>query len=388
MTTEAFITPALLRWARERDRLSAKGAAERLKVPSERLDAWEQGTARPTFVQAQALARRLHIPFGFLFLSKPPLETLQLPDLRTLGPGTTAAPSPELLDVVSDALAKQAWYQEFLQDEGAESLPFIGKYSLTDTFQDIAADIRNTIGINSALRDAADSADKFLSLLSVSTEAAGVLVLRNGVVGNNTHRPLDVQEFRGFAVSDTFAPLVFINGQDGKAAQIFTLAHELAHLWIGQSGISNIEPLTRQIDGNRIEVLCNRAAAEILMPLAEFMVLWRKHAAITDNAWVAATRFRVSPVAALRQALDAELCTEREYWAAYRTLAQNTKRAKAGGGGDFYRTLLVRNSATLTRTLAGAVAEGRVPYTEAAQLLNIQVGTVSDVTHKLLDRGS
>ncbi|HMM61712.1 MAG TPA: ImmA/IrrE family metallo-endopeptidase, partial [Candidatus Rifleibacterium sp.] len=81
--------------------------------------------------------------------------------------------------------------------------------------------------------------ESFFNILVERSEQAGIIILRSGKVGNNTHRTLDVKEFRGFVIYDELAPFIFINGADAKAAQIFTLVHELAHVWLGASGVSN-----------------------------------------------------------------------------------------------------------------------------------------------------
>lgn len=205
-------------------------AAETLNVKPEQLDAWEKGAAHPTFRQAQDFARRFNVPFGFLFLSEPPVETLPLPDLRTMGDQPARNPSVDLLDVINDVIIKQIWYREYQQANRAESVSFIGRYSLRDDVEVIARGIRETIGIDAAFQRQVGSPEGFLRLLSQKVEASGVLVMRSGIVENNTHRTLDVKEFRGLAISDPLAPIIFVNSRDATSAQVFTLAHELTHL--------------------------------------------------------------------------------------------------------------------------------------------------------------
>ncbi|MCH7786219.1 MAG: hypothetical protein IIC22_01805, partial [Chloroflexi bacterium] len=150
---EAFITPTMLRWARQRSYETTDEAASFLSLPSEKLAAWESGAARPTIRQAQKLAKRLKIPFGYLYLSSPPLERLPLPDLRTVAGEQPRTPSPDFSDLLNDVLLKQQWYREHQQEEeDAEPIPFIGRFTLDDDAEEIAEDIRNTLGINEEMR--------------------------------------------------------------------------------------------------------------------------------------------------------------------------------------------------------------------------------------------
>ena len=389
MATEAFITPEIVRWARERDQLSTEKAAQRLNVKPERLDAWERGTARPTFRQAQTLAQRLNIPFGYLFLSSPPEERLPLPDLRTIGDQPTRQPSPELRDVVDDALEKQNWYREYQEGEGAEPLSFIGRCTLSDLPDTIAHDIRDTLGIDTGLREKSSTWEEFLRRLIAQTELARVLVLRSGIVGSNTHRSLEVEEFRGFAISDDLAPLVFINSRDAKGAQIFTLAHELAHLWIGASGISNPDyhvPASQQ--NNAVERLSNRTAAEILLPKDEFLASWISSRSAHDNLRALSSRFKVSNMVVLRQALDHHLLTPSHYWELYKELVDSGRRnTKESESGNFYNSFYARNSRTLAAAVIGAVAADRMSYLDASRLLNVRAATLDRVKERLLMAG-
>ena len=236
--TTAFLTPELITWARNRSHLTHGELAKRVNVSETLLSAWEKGDAHPTLRQAEKLAQRLHVPFGFLFLSSPPALEIALPDLRTVQGTPLSDPSPEFYDVFNDALRKQEWYKNYLEDQGTKPLPFVGRFSLTTPMNEVASDIHFTLTMSQELRHQSADWEAFLQNLMLKAEQIGVLVLRNSVVGNNTHRPLSPKEFRGFVISDDIAPLVFLNGGDAKSAQIFTLVHELAHLWIGESGLS------------------------------------------------------------------------------------------------------------------------------------------------------
>jgi Zn-dependent peptidase ImmA (M78 family)/DNA-binding XRE family transcriptional regulator len=382
---EAFVTPRLVRWARERNSLTADAAAQRVNVAVARLTAWEQGEERPTFRQAQNLAQKLNVPFGFLFLSAPPSEEIPLPDLRTLTGAPLRPPSPNFLDLVNDVLRKQQWYREYQESEEAQPVPFIGRFTLRDGPERIAGDIASTLGINNAMRQESPNWEQFLQEFIRRAERVGVLVLRSGIVENNTHRQLDVDEFRGFAISDSLAPLVFVNAQDAKTAQIFTLAHELAHLWIGESGISNPDHMRRPSQQpNEIDRLCDQVAAETLVPNRDFELRWQDWRSVDTNLQRLAIQYRVSQFVVLRRAYENDKITFEEYRAYYQELVANLRPRGSQGGGDFYRTLLARSSRTLTSALLAATAEGRISDRDAARLLNVKVRTVSDVRGRLL----
>ena len=191
--TEALVTPQLLQWARERRKLLLEEAAGKLSVNPDKLEKWEQGLGTPTFKQARNLAEKLYVPFGYLFLSTPPIEELPLPDFRTVAGATAFAPSPDFLDVLRDTLRKQQWYSEYQEEIGATTLKFIGRFTPENDYQEIANDIRNTLEINQRLREESANWEQFLQDFIRKSEKNGILVLRSGIVGNNTHRPLNVE---------------------------------------------------------------------------------------------------------------------------------------------------------------------------------------------------
>lgn len=382
----ALITPSVLRWARRRARLEPEQLAKQLQVKSEKVIDWEIGEEKPTFRQAQNLANALRIPFGYLFLAQPPLVSLPIPDLRTLGSTPVEDVSPDLHDLLTDVLYKQGWYREYLLEQGAEPLPFVGRFSSRPDAQAIAGNLSATLRLTLADREGVRNWEAFLSLLVLRAEEAGIWVLRSGVVGNNTHRPLDVREMRGFAISDEIAPLVFVNSRDAKSAQIFTLVHELAHLWIGESGISNFGLHTLATSNyHRTERLCNQVAAEVLAPERFLRQRWQADEGLEENSQRLAAFFRVSPVVIARRAADTELIP----WEAYQTYYEQQSAAwveqkkSADGGGSYYRTVPVRNGKPFTEAVLRSALQQRLLLREAGRLLNIQPAQIARLAQEM-----
>ena len=381
---QAFITPELVRWARERCHLSVDQAARKLSVKPDQITSWETGDGFPTIKQAQRLAQRLFVPFGYLFLPSPPKEQIPLPDLRTVPGYASEPPSPDFIDLLDEVLRKQQWYSEHLEEEGREPLGFIGRFNAGDDIKQVSGDIRKTLRIDERLRTAAVSWEDFLRKLIRNAEEVGILVLRSSIVGNNAHRKLSVAEFRGFVISAARAPLVFINASDAKAAQIFTLAHELAHLWIGQSGISNLD-FRQRIPGqnNRIEQFCNRVAAEVLVPEEGIVARWTNTRSIEENLQILARYYRVSTLVILRRAYDLNKLKWNDYINSYEEEIRKQKTKTGEEGGDFYLTLQSRNSSKLTRAIVSAAFEGRLLYRDAADFLSVHVMTLEKIAKKV-----
>ncbi len=386
--TVALIQPKTLSWALKRSHAPLEDIAKSAHVKVADLESWQKGKkAPPTIRQAQHLAQVLHIPFGYLFLSEPPKDDLPLPDLRTIRNEELKFPSPELQDVIDDVLRKRDWYKEYLLQQGTEPVKFIGRFNVKNAVQKVAADISEVLGINESLRKKVSSWEEFLRELIDVAQANRILVLRSGIVGNNTHRPLSVEEFRGFAISDDVAPLIFLNGKDSKAAQIFTLAHEIVHLWLGASGISNLDIREEVLHQKEIELFCNSVAAEILVPEKSFLENWSKRVSIEDNLHKLVRKYRVSSLVVLRRVLDLQLISLKAYREACdveeEKFKQHESRGKEESGGNFYSTFLMRNSGLLTSTIVAGALEGKVLYREASRLLGVHAETLHGIATNL-----
>ena len=360
------VQPAVLGWACERARLDPAVLA--VRIPQ--LRAWENGEKRPTLKQLEAFGRVTHTPIGWLLGQQPPHEPMPIPDFRAIADTPVSRPTGDLLDTVYLCQQRQWWYEKFVRMEGERPLPFVGSAMLAEPAERVATDIRETLGFNLHERLQLATWTEALRRFIEQAEAVGVLVMVSGVVGSNNRRKLDPAEFRGFALADALAPLVFVNGADAKATQMFTLAHELAHIWLGETALSDSE--ARHAPDHQIERWCNEVAAELLLPLAVLREEHRRDVELHGELDRLARRFKVSPLVILRRIRDASFLGLDEYHAAYDIELARPRQPASGGGGNFYVTLGARVSKRFARAIFVSTLEGRSSFTEALHLLGIK----------------
>lgn len=348
------VKPELLRWARDRAGLSADALAGRFP----RLHAWEGGELRPTLKQLECFAKATFTPVGYLFLREPPVERVPIPDFRTVPETRLAHPSPNLLDTIYLCQQRQDWYREYVRSTGGEPLGFVGSVHPDDDVREVAARIRRALRFDVTERRRLPTWIDALRQFIAQVDALGVLVMISGVVGSNSRRSLEPQEFRGFAGADT------------KAAQMFTLAHELAHLWLGSSGVSDAEVLNGSDQAN--ERWCNRVAAELLVPLDLLQAEYSGRAALSDELSRLARHFKVSTLVILRRLHDADLLTRVAFSSAYEHELDRLKALPAGSGGNFYLTLSARVSQRFARAIVTSTLEGQTSFSDSFRLLGFR----------------
>jgi Zn-dependent peptidase ImmA (M78 family) len=368
----AFINPAVLSWARIRSGLSLPEVQTELKTSPEEFASWERGETHPPFDKAQKAARLFRIPFGYLYLSAAPNLTTPLPDLRTLEDRRPL--SLDFLEVVNDALVKQDWYRGYLQDLRESKLKFVGSFSKQDGPKAVAKDIRRVLGISVALARSARDWGDYVSKLSNRAEAVGIMVFRSGVVGNSTRRKLSSGEFQGFAITDPYAPVVFVNSEDYKAPQVFTLLHEIAHVWIGESAISRVDPTMKREPKIPAELFCDRVAVETLVPQQEFEDAWRD-TDIESLVSQLSRHFWVSTLVILRRAYELDKITRSEFFANIE-LEKKKYKKQAASGGDYYRNVRCRMGSKFTNIVLTEMRAGNLLYRDAARLLKLKVPTL------------
>ena len=255
-------TPSLISWACKRSGQERKNLMRRFK----KLPEWESGKLRPTAIQLKEFARLVHVPYSYMFLDTPPKEKLPIKDFRTKRSEFIGKASPNLLDVIYTMQNRQDWYRWYATSEQFSKIKLIGSVKTSSSPEQIAQDMRKQLKLDLVNDNLEGKKVNRLNYLVSRIEKQGILVMISGIVDDDKSRKLNLDEFRGFTLCDPIAPLIFVNGQDTQSAQLFTLAHEFAHLLLKNTGIFDSEPNLKSDRDKRNEVWCNKFAAELLVP--------------------------------------------------------------------------------------------------------------------------
>jgi Zn-dependent peptidase ImmA (M78 family) len=385
MATRVNIKPEMIDWAIQRARL---GEGARQSHIIQRAQQWSCGKETPTLAQLGTFAKKVMVPFGYLFLDSPPEEPLPIVDFRTFADRTFHTPSPNLLDTLYGMQSRQEWMREEMIGNDMKPISFVKSINKTGTIERAAEQIRENLGLSEHWTLDCQDTDGCFSKLRQAADQLGILVFLNGIVGKNSYRTLDYNEFRGFVLADDYAPLIFINNNDTKAAKLFTLAHELAHLAFGETGVSNLHHL--EAGKNDLEIHCNKIAAEFLVPSAKFISRWHKQHDPDARVEKLARYFRVSQLVIARRALDHELISREHFFRFYQESKNGweylkEKRKTEGSGGDHYITTRSRLSRRFSEAVFAAVQSGELLYRDAYDLLGLSGKTFEPYRKLMLE---
>ena len=330
------------------------------------LSLWLEGKRQPTLRQLEALSKRLHIPFGYLLFPEPPDDDLILTDYRTINNAVIDKPSRNLVDTINDMEQKMLWMRDYRVSLDMEPLDFAGRFK-SGGADKIVAEIRRLLHLEKDWAASMPSYGSAFNLLKEKIENTGVLVMKNGVVQANNHRPLDIDEFRAFLLYDEYAPLIFINGKDSEGAKNFSLIHEFCHLLV-----SNDDDIITENQSND-EVLCNRVAARFLMPENLVLSTWKDTQDAAACIAKSARRFKVSQVALARRLYDLGRI-DKEMYDYISRISIDLYYASQGEktGGNTFITKRSNLSTKFVRAVLRSTAEGTTLYGDAYKLLNIR----------------
>ena len=348
------------------------------------LNGWKAGTKLPTFNQLELLSSRSRIPLGYFFLENPPVEKLDLIQFRTVDSVELVNPSRNLIDTIYDMEEIQQWMRDYRIDSGYEKLQIVGSLKDYDDVRKIADIIRRDLGLLKDWFNSVNSKESAFHYIRNLIKDTGIIVMLNGIVGKNTHRSLNINEFRAFALVDEWAPLIFINGSDSENAKIFSLFHELVHIWIGVNDLFNDRRYTNS--GNKIEVLCNAVASELVLPADVFIDAWSSDVSDDMNERIGklAHRFKCSRCVIARKAYDKRKITYEDYNEVVEDSIRSFEEYKQSkkSGGNYYANAAYRLDRSFVLAICNSLMSGRTTYTEAFRLTNTTGKTFAEVASK------
>lgn len=367
MSTRVNVNNEMLTWAIARAGFELPAFTESFPP----VQKWLDGEKEPTVKQLVNFSKKVYLPFGFFFLPEPPEEELPIPFFRTnRTPADTV--SVNVYDTILLIQQRQDWLRNYLNENDFEPLPFVGRFHNSRDVNAIVRDIRNVLQLPENWAGNFRTWTDALSHLVEVIEDKGIIVSFNGVVENRTKRKIPVDECRGFVLVDEFAPFMFINNSDFKAAQMFTIAHELAHIWTGHSAGFDFRKM--QPADDPIEKLCDKVAAEFLVPQTAFNETWNRY----QDTNAVARHFKVSEIVIARRALDTGKWTRRQFLDFYEAYKQREFRKKDNQttGGDFFATAKKRLSITFATHVHQAVKSGQILYRDACKLTSMKGDTL------------
>jgi len=373
MKSEININTDILLWAIERAGLSPVEFF--IKFPN--VQKWINKKKTPTIKQLENFSKKVHVPFGYLFLDNLPEEKLPIPFFRSGNQGPRTV-SLNVFDTVLLLQQRQDWLRNYLSDNEFEPLSFVGKFKNVNNVHEIVSDIRTTMGLEENWASCFRYYEEALIFLTQKIEDIGIITVFNGVFDNNVYRKISVDDCRGFVLVDSMVPFMFVNNADWKSAQFFTLAHELAHIWTGQSaGFDFREMQPANVPG---ELLCDKIAAELLVPENLFNKIWLEKSEFEYLA----KYFKVSRLVIARRALDTGKINKTQFFEFYNSYSVKKIEEKATKkpGGDFYKTTRKRLSITFSAHIINAVKSGDLLYRDAYRLTGLKGNTFHEFFSK------
>lgn len=344
---------------------------------------WKSGEKTPTFNQLERFSKGTSIPFGYFFLENPPIEKIEILEYRTIDSLALEQPSRNLIDTINKMEDVQEWMKEYAIDRELGELDYVGFLNGSKDVQKVVTETRNVLSLSEAwFLESSDSRESF-NIIREKLEEIRTIVMMSGIVGSNTHRPLDIYEFRAFTLIDNHAPLIFINASDSFNGRLFSLLHEFIHIEIGKNNFFNdIQNSLNQV--SETEILCNAVTAEIIAPLGLFQKKWLEHSedyGTKDRIFHLARYFRCGVTIIARRALDSGLIDGHTYTEIAESAISNYKKQRRSedGGGNYYNTLNSRMDKHFLRALNNSMYEGKTSATEAYRLTNTNRETFSNL---------
>lgn len=363
------INKEVLKWAVQESQIDFVEIANRYPE----IELWIEGKASPTYKKLETLSKYLHIPFGYMFLEKPPEFDVMMTEFRTIC-NKVPEISKNLKDTILDMGQKQEWIKDYRMAMGWDTLNIVGTIDIKQNDDDVvklAEFGKKTLNLSESWFDEVENTYEFaFSYLRDVLEAVGIIVMQNGCVGNNNKRKLNIGEFRAFLLIDQKAPLIFINGNDSVAGKIFSLIHEYFHVLLGDDDIVTDDGFINK----RKEQFINKITAEFLIPEVYLRKVWDDRIDVETQITSIAKKLKVSQLALAIKLQDLKMIDKNTVDCVFEETLTNVqnKKKRGDGGPDFYRVLNSKLSKSFSQAVIVQAELGNMVYTEAFKLLGIK----------------
>lgn len=367
MVQRVEIKDDLIVWAIEESQLPF----DQIKAKFPTVESWIDHSKDPTFTQLKSFSDYLHVPFGYFFLDEPPERELLYAEFRAIA-NKKPSMSKNLEDTLTEMTIKQNWMQDYREIQGYEPINFVGSFK-HDSSTQIKEFIYEALEIKEYWSENARNLDDAYSSIKERFENLGILIMQSGVVGTNTHRKLDINEFRGFVLLDLYAPFIFVNTNDSKTGMIFTLMHEFIHLLMGNEDI--LDQGEEFYDDNDVEKRINQITSMILIP--DEIILNRQFSQenIFSEINEIGRKLKVSSLSVSIKLKEMGIITQSEVDEVRKISLENfekkSKKEKKGNP-DFIKVLNSKLSSSFSEAVISQTLSGKIPFTEAYGLLGVK----------------
>lgn len=362
------IAPGILSWIIERRGLDVNEYCKK----NEKFQKWLNGELDPTFRQAEEFAMSNYVPMGYLYLEKPPVEAMPIPFFRSK---KRKLENLNVLDTVKILGERQAWLSGYLRGENLGGLTFVGSVNTSMGIGTAASMMHELLDLPQDWAFSLPTIDKALKVMTDCLEGIGCIVVFSSTVGFNNSRSIEVNDCRGFCLVDKDAPFIFINSKDAKQAQLFTLAHEFAHILLGYSaGMGADESMAMSAK----EAFCDRLAAVFLLPADLFMEMWEKTGGAIDTL---VRKFKVSRWVVARRANELRLMSDEIYWSIVnKWKSEPLAEQKRKSGPVAFAIRAVRNNGRVFLVhLNNALSNQKIMHRDAYRLTGMKGDTFDSV---------
>ena len=343
-----------------------------------KINTWIKGEKTPTINQLKNLSQKSQIPFGNFFLSQPPRVEMPLLQFRTIDNSGITDASHELLSTIDAIQLRAAWLEDYRIKEGYSKIAFIGmgnkKKYRSASYKEIAEEILKYFDLVKGWNSTLKSNQNAFNFLRKKLSQKGIVTETGSFVGNKTRDSLNINEFRAFVLINKYAPFIFINTKDSKNARLFSLVHELVHLWYEKTEIFNYNFQTNpQYLNKKLEQQVNKISECILFDKDIFVKAWiESNDLALDKIYEIAKKFKTSPIATAITAKNYGLITQRVVDEVKGETTKNVANRKNKGGPNFYDTLAYRIDINFATSVINSTEAGDTTYLDAFSLLNVK----------------